>query len=275
MKINTSIRLLICSLFSISLLTLASCGGDNRVNDPNHIKVGVQSGPEYVLAETAKQVAKERFGLEVELVQFNDYVLPNEALHQGDLDANVFQTRPYLEVQSKQRGYQFAVVGNTFVYPIAAYSRKISSLDELENGSTVLIPNDPTNGGRSLLLMAQTGLITLKDDVGLLPTVNDVVDNPYELKIMELEAPQLPRALDDKNVTIAIINNTFATPIGLIATRDGIFVEDKDSPYVNIVVTREDNQHEEKIQKFVQAYQSDEVAEAAEREFKGSAVKGW
>lgn len=275
MKINTSIRLLICSLFSISLLTLASCGGDNRANDPNHIKVGVQSGPEYVLAETAKQVAKERFGLEVELVQFNDYVLPNEALHQGDLDANVFQTRPYLEVQSKQRGYQFAVVGNTFVYPIAAYSRKISSLDELENGSTVLIPNDPTNGGRSLLLMAQTGLITLKDDVGLLPTVNDIVDNPYELKIMELEAPQLPRALDDKNVTIAIINNTFATPIGLIATRDGIFVEDKDSPYVNIVVTREDNQHEEKIQKFVQAYQSDEVAEAAEREFKGSAVKGW
>lgn len=275
MKIKTSYRLLICALFAVSASALSSCGGNNQVNDPNHIKVGVQSGPEYVLAETAKQVAKERFGLEVELVQFNDYVLPNEALHQGDLDANVFQTRPYLEVQSKQRGYNFAVVGNTFVYPIAAYSRKISSLDELENGSTILIPNDATNGGRSLLLMAQTGLITLKDDVGLLPTVNDIIDNPYQLKIMELEAPQLPRALDDKNVTIAIINNTFATPIGLIATRDGLFVEDKESPYVNIVVTREDNQHEEKIQKFVQAYQSDEVAEAAEREFKGSAVKGW
>lgn len=275
MKIKTSYRLLICALFAVSASALSSCGGNNQVNDPNHIKVGVQSGPEYVLAETAKQVAKERFGLEVELVQFNDYVLPNEALHQGDLDANVFQTRPYLEVQSKQRGYNFAVVGNTFVYPIAAYSRKISSLDELENGSTILIPNDATNGGRSLLLMAQTGLITLKDDVGLLPTVNDIIENPYQLKIMELEAPQLPRALDDKNVTIAIINNTFATPIGLIATRDGLFVEDKESPYVNIVVTREDNQHEEKIQKFVQAYQSDEVAEAAEREFKGSAVKGW
>lgn len=275
MKIKTSYRLLICALFAVSASALSSCGGNNQVNDPNHIKVGVQSGPEYVLAETAKQVAKERFGLEVELVQFNDYVLPNEALHQGDLDANVFQTRPYLEVQSKQRGYNFAVVGNTFVYPIAAYSRKISSLDELENGSTILIPNDATNGGRSLLLMAQTGLITLKDDVGLLPTLNDIIDNPYQLKIMELEAPQLPRALDDKNVTIAIINNTFATPIGLIATRDGLFVEDKESPYVNIVVTREDNQHEEKIQKFVQAYQSDEVAEAAEREFKGSAVKGW
>lgn len=275
MKIKTSYRLLICALFAVSASALSSCGGNNQVNDPNHIKVGVQSGPEYVLAETAKQVAKERFGLEVELVQFNDYVLPNEALHQGDLDANVFQTRPYLEVQSKQRGYNFAVVGNTFVYPIAAYSRKISSLDELENGSTILIPNDATNGGRSLLLMAQTGLITLKDDVGLLPTVNDIINNPYQLKIMELEAPQLPRALDDKNVTIAIINNTFATPIGLIATRDGLFVEDKESPYVNIVVTREDNQHEEKIQKFVQAYQSDEVAEAAEREFKGSAVKGW
>lgn len=272
MKIKTTFRLMICSLFALSIV---SCGGQSKENDPNHIKVGVQSGPEYVLAETAKQVAKERFGLEVELVQFNDYVLPNEALHQGDLDANVFQTRPYLEVQSNQRGYKFAVVGNTFVYPIAGYSRKISSLDELENGNTILIPNDPTNGGRSLLLLEKIGLITLKEGVGLLPTVNDIVENPLQLRIMELEAPQLPRALDDKNVTIAVINNTFATPIGLIATRDGLFVEDKESPYVNIVVSREDNQNEEKIQKFVQAYQSEEVAEAAEREFKGSAVKGW
>src|SRR5690606_13516070 len=123
--------------------------------------------------------------------------------------------------------------------------------------------------------MQHAGLITLKEDVGLLPTVNDIVSNPLNLKIMELEAPQLPRALDDKNVTIAIINNTFATPIGLIASRDGLFVEDKESPYVNLVVAREDNQHEEKIKKFVQAYQSEEVAAAAEREFKGSAIKGW
>lgn len=258
----------------LSVTFLYSCGG-NKPSDPNHIKVGVQSGPEYVLAEAAKKVAEERFGLTVELIQFNDYVLPNEALHQGDIDANVFQNKPYLDVQAQQRGYDFAIVGNTFVYPLAAYSKKINSVDELKEGNTVLIPNDPTNGGRSLLLMQTAGLITLKDDVGLLPTVNDIVSNPLQLKIMELEAPQLPRALDDRNVTIAIINNTFATPIGLIAGRDGLFVEDKDSPYVNLVVCRQDNKEEEKIKKFVQAYQSEEVAAAAEREFKGSAIKGW
>lgn len=254
---------------------LVNCGGNSRNNDPNHIKVGVQSGPEYALAEAAKQVAKERFGLEVELVAFNDYVLPNEALHQGDIDANVFQNKPYLDVQAKQRGYKFAIVGNTFVYPLAGYSRKIKSIDQLKDGSTVIIPNDPTNGGRALLLLQKAGLLTLKEGVGLLPTVNDIVENPRKLKILELEAPQLPRALDDQHVTIAIINNTFATPNGLIANRDGLFVEDKESPYVNIVVTREESKDEEQVKKFVQAYQSDEVAAAAEREFKGGAIKGW
>lgn len=252
-----------------------SCGGNSRPNDPNHLKVGVQSGPEYALAEAAKKVAKDQFGLEVELIQFNDYVLPNEALHQGDLDANVFQNKPYLDVQTRQRGYKFAIAGHTFVYPLAGYSRKIDHIDELKTGNTILIPNDPTNGGRALLLLQTAGLITLREDVGLLPTVNDIVENRLRLRIMELEAPQLPRALDDRNVTIAVINNTFATPVGLLAHRDGLFVEDKDSPYVNLVVCREDNQHEEKIRKFVQAYQSEEVLAAAEREFAGSAVKGW
>ncbi|HZH54491.1 MAG TPA: methionine ABC transporter substrate-binding lipoprotein MetQ [Sphingobacteriaceae bacterium] len=263
------------TLVCLSALTLSSCGGGNKTSDPNHIKVGVQSGPEFALAEAAKKVAEERFGLKVELIQFNDYVLPNEALRQGDIDVNVFQNKPYLDVQTEQRGYDFAIVGNTFVYPLAGYSKKIKSVNELENGNTVLIPNDPTNGGRALLLMQDAGLITLKADVGLLPTLNDVIENPLDLRIMELEAPQLPRALDDRNVTIAIINNTFATPIGLIAGRDGLFVEDKDSPYVNLVVSRQDNKDEEKVQKFLQAYQSEEVEAAAEREFQGSAIKGW
>lgn len=267
-------RLAVLSAAALLISFITACGG-GRNQDPNHIRVGVQSGPEYALAEAAKQVAKEQYGLEVELIAFNDYVLPNEALHQGDIDANVFQNKPYLDVQAEQRGYQFAIVGNTFVFPLAGYSKKISSIEALEDGSTIIIPNDPTNGGRSLLLLQDAGLLVLRDGVGLLPTVNDVVDNPKSLKILELEAPQLPRAIDDRNVTIAIINNTFATPNGLIASRDGLFVEDKDSPYVNLVVAREDNKDEEKIKKFVQAYQSDEVAEAAEREFKGGAIKGW
>jgi len=264
----------------ITVILLAStffygCSGEKKASDPNHIKVGVISGPEYRVAQAAQQVAKEKYGLTVELIQFNDYVMPNEALVQGDIDANAFQNRPFLDVQSKQRGYKFAIVGNTFVYPLAGYSKKIKNISELKDGSTVIIPNDLTNGGRSLLLLQKTGLLKLKEGVGLLPTVNDITENPKKLKIVELEAPQLPRALDDQNVTIAIINNTFASPIGLIAGRDGLFVEAKESPYVNIIVAREDNKNAENVKKFVKAFQSSEVANAAEKEFKGSAIKGW
>ncbi|KQB39912.1 methionine ABC transporter substrate-binding lipoprotein MetQ [Flavobacterium aquidurense] len=255
-------------------LSLANCG-KSKNNDPHHIKVGVATGPEYKVAEAAKKVAKEKYGLEVELISFNDYVIPNEALSQGDIDANAFQHKPYLDEQSKQRGYKLAIIGKTFIYPIAAYSKKIKSLTELKNESTVIIPNDPTNGGRSLLLLEKNGLLKLKPGIGLLPKVTDIVSNPKNLKILELEAPQLPRALDDENVTIAIINNTFASQAGLVPSRDALFVEDKDSPYVNLVVSREDNKNEEKVKQFLQAFQSAEVEQAAIREFKGGAVKGW
>jgi len=271
---NNNIQLPVALAMMISL-TLLSCSRGNKNNNPDLIKVGVEAGPEYNVAQVAQRVAKEKFGLDVELVQFNDYVMPNEALHQGDIDANVFQNKPYLDVQARQRGYKFAILGNTFVYPLAGYSRKIKKIEELKDGSTIIIPNDPTNEGRALLLLQKAGLLKLKEGVGLLPTLNDITGNPKQLKIVELEAPQLPRALDDQNVTIAIINNTFATPVGLIAKRDGLFVEDEKSPYVNIIVSREDNKNESKVKKFVEAFHSDEVAKAAETEFKGGAVKGW
>ncbi len=265
------------SLITIAVLFLglSACGRKNQPNNSNHIKVGVESGPEYTVAQAAQKVAKEKYGLDVELVQFNDYVMPNEALSQGDIDLNVFQNKPYLDVQVKQRDYKFAILGNTFVYPLAGYSRKIKSIGELQDGSTIIIPNDPTNSGRSLLLLQKTGLLKLKDNVGLLPTVNDIVGNPKSLKILELEAPQLPRALDDQKVTIAIINNTFAGPAGLVAKRDGLFIEDEKSPYVNIIVSRDDNKNQDNVKEFVKAYQSPEVAAAAEIAFKGGAIKGW
>lgn len=273
---NTKIKFIAAIALLSTSVALFSCSrGTKKNTDPNYIQVGVMSGPEYSLAEAAKKVAKEKYGLQVDLVQFNDYVMPNEALQQGDIDVNIFQNKPYLDVQTKQRGYKFAIVGNTFVFPLAGYSKKIKSLAELKDESTVIIPNDATNGGRALLLMEKFGLIKLKDGVGLLPTVNDITENPKKLKILELEAPQLPRALDDKNVTIAIINNTFAAPVGLSPEKDGIFVESKDSPYVNSIVTREDNKNDEKVLKFVKAYQSEEVEQAAKTAFKGGAIKGW
>ncbi|MBV7559568.1 methionine ABC transporter substrate-binding lipoprotein MetQ [Enterobacter sp. ENT02] len=257
----------------IGSLALVGCGQDEK--DSNHIKVGVIVGAEQQVAEVAQKVAKEKYGLDVELVTFNDYVLPNEALSKGDIDANAFQHKPYLDQQIKDRGYKLVAAGNTFVYPIAGYSKKIKSLDELQPGSQVAIPNDPTNLGRSLLLLQKVGLIKLKDGVGLLPTALDVIENPKNLKLVELEAPQLPRSLDDAQIALAVINTTYASQIGLTPAKDGIFVEDKDSPYVNLIVTREDNKDAENVKKFVQAYQSDEVYQEANKVFNGGAVKGW
>jgi len=134
------------ALSTIVLFLFASCGRGKK-EDPNHIKVGVESGPEYVVAQAAQKVAKEKYGLEVELVQFNDFIMPNTALYQGDIDVNAYQHKLFLDDQVKQRGYKFAVVGHTFVYPLAGYSKKIGSISELKNGSTIVIPNDVTNGG--------------------------------------------------------------------------------------------------------------------------------
>lgn len=262
----------IAAIAVYSLLT--SCGTAAK-DDPNHIKVGITSGPEREIAEAAKKEAKEKYNLDVELVAFNDYVVPNEALNQGDIDVNAFQHIPYLEAQSGQRGYKLAVVGKTFVYPIVAYSKKIRSISELQDGSTIAIPNDPTNGGRALLLLQKNGILKLRDGVGLLPKVIDIAENPKQLKIVEIEAPQLPRVLDDKEVTIAVINNNFAAQAGLDPDQLGILKEEKESPYVNVIASRIDNKDQEKVKNFVKAYQSDAVVAAAARVFKGGAIKGW
>ncbi|MFZ4835668.1 MetQ/NlpA family lipoprotein [Rouxiella sp. Mn2063] len=257
----------------LGAVALVGCGP--KKEDMNHIKVGVIVGAEQQVAEVAAKVAKEKYGLDVELVTFNDYVLPNEALSKGDIDVNAFQHKPYLDQQIKDRGYKLVPVGNTFVYPIAGYSKKIKSISELKEGDQIAVPNDPTNLGRSLLLLQKEGLIKLKDGVGLLPTVLDVTENPKNLKIVELEAPQLPRSLDDNKIALAVINTTYASQIGLTPEKDGIFVEDKNSPYVNIIVAREDNKDAENVKNFVKAYQSDEVSDAANKVFNGGAVKGW
>lgn len=257
----------------ISLLTFTSCHSHKKDN-PNYIKVGIETGPEYTVAETAKKVAREKYGLEVELVKFNDYIIPNTALNDGDIDANAIQHKPFLDNLVKQRNYKLTAVANTFIYPLAGYSKKIKSITNLADGSTIAIPNDPTNGGRALLLLQKYKLIQLKDGNNLIPKVTDIVKNPKNLHILELEAPQLPKVLDDNQVSIAIINNTFAAKAGL-SLQNAIFVEDKDSPYVNVIATREDNKNAENVKKFIRAYQSEEVVQTAAKEFKGGAIKGW
>ena len=268
-------KIVLAAVLTTGALVNSGCSNQLPDKDPNHIKVGVSAGLEYQVAQVASKVAKEKFNLEVELITFSDFVVPNESLNQGDLDLNAFQHKPYLDEQSKQRGYNLVAVGKTFVYPIAAYSKKIKNIEELPDGVTVAIPNDPTNGGRALLLLQKAGLIILKESVGLLPRLTDIVSNSKRLNILELEAPQLPRVLDDNQVFLAIINNTFAAQIGLTPNEDGLLLEDKDSPYVNLIVARQDNKDSEKVKNFVKAYQSVEVENTAERIFKGSAIKGW
>jgi len=263
------------SLITVSLASALILSGCGPKKDDNHIKVGISAGIDQPLWDTVKKVAKEKYNLDVEVVTFTDYVLPNSALSSGDIDANSFQHGPYLEKQIKERGYKLAAVGNTFVYPIAGYSRKIKSVSELKDGAQVAVPNDPTNLGRSLLLLQKQGLIKLKDNVGLLPTSLDIVENPKHLKIVEIEAPQLTRAIDDDKIDLAIINTNYSSQVGLTPAKNGLFVEDKNSPYVNIIVAREDNKDSEKVKDLVKAYQTDEVAAAADKIYHGDAVKGW
>lgn len=254
-----------------SVLTLAGCG--NKEVDGGKIRLGVMAGAEAQVAEVAAEVAKEKYGLDVELVTFTDYVTPNAALDDGSIDINAFQHKPYLDRQISDRGYKLEIAGNTFVYPIAGYSKRVKSVDEIQDDARIAVPNDPTNLGRSLLLLEQQGLLKLRDGVGLLATVRDIVENPKNITIVELDAAQLPRSLDD--VALSIINTSFASSIDLTPQRDGVFVEDKDSPYVNLIVARSENVQSEDVRNFVKAYQTDDVYQAASDIFKGGVVKGW
>ncbi|MEW7313983.1 lipoprotein NlpA [Buttiauxella gaviniae] len=259
----------------VLLAGLALSGCDNASDNAKHIKVGVINGAEQDVAEVAKKVAKEKYGLEVELVGFSGSLLPNDSTNHGELDANVFQHRPFLEQDNKAHNYHLVAVGNTFVFPMAGYSKKIKNVSQLKDGATVAIPNDPTNLGRALLLLQKEKLITLKEGKGLLPTALDITDNPRHLNIMELEGAQLPRVLDDAKVDVAIISTTYIQQTGLSPVHDSVFIEDKNSPYVNILVAREDNKDAENVQEFLKSYQSPEVAKAAETIFNGGAVPGW
>ncbi|AHG86734.1 membrane protein [Bibersteinia trehalosi Y31] len=264
----------------VSALALTGCKEEKKAEAApaapavtQKIKVGVMAGPEHSVAEVAAIIAKEKYGLDVEFVLFNDYALPNTATSNGDLDANAFQHKPYLDKDSDAKGLKnLVIVGNTFVYPLAGYSKKIKNVSELADGATVAVPNDPSNLARALILLEKQGLIKLKDNTNLFSTSLDIVENPKNIKIQEVDTSVAARALDD--VDLAVVNNTYAGQVGLSAN-DGVFVEDKDSPYVNIIVARDNNKDSEAVQNFVKAYQTEEVFQEAQKHFKDGVVKGW
>lgn len=268
----------ILSIAFVSALALTGCNEEKKADasatTTNKIKVGVMSGPEHTVAEKAAQIAKEKYGLDVEFVLFNDYALPNTAVSKGDLDANAMQHKPYLDKDSQSKNLDnLVIVGNTFVYPLAGYSKKVKNVNELADGAVVAVPNDPSNLARALILLEKQGLIKLKDNTNLFSTSLDIVENPKNLNIKEVDTSVAAKSLDD--VDLAVVNNTYAGQVGLNTTEHGVFVEDKDSPYVNLIVSRQDNKDSQAVQNFVKAYQTEEVFEEAKKHFKDGVVKGW
>jgi D-methionine transport system substrate-binding protein len=221
------------------------------------IKVGISGGDSEIIWAKVKEIAAKD-GLDVTVVVFNDYQLPNAALDVGDLDANAFQHKPFLENQIKARGYKITPVGDTIVAPIGLYSRKFKSVDEIKQGAAIGIPNDPSNGGRALLLLQAQKLIKVKDGAGLLPTVLDVIDNPRKLQFREIDAAQLPRSLND--VDAAVINTNYAVPAGLVPGKDSIAIESSaNNPYANFIAVRERDKDAPWVSKLVGAFQSDAI----------------
>ncbi|TAL92351.1 MAG: MetQ/NlpA family ABC transporter substrate-binding protein [Paraburkholderia sp.] len=236
------------------------------------IKVGVTGGPHAQIMEVVKTVAAKK-GLNINIVEFSDYVQPNAALAGGDLDANSYQHDPYLQAQVKDRGYKLIRVADTVTYPMGIYSKKIRTLAELKPGAKIAVPNDPTNGGRALLLLQKQGLLKLRADAGLKATPLDIVENPKKLKIVELDAAQIPRSLND--VDAAAINTNFAMEAGLKPKQDAIAIEDANGPYVNIIAIREADRNKPWVAKLVAAYHSPEVKQFIEGKFGGAVITAW
>lgn len=245
----------------------AAASGSNKI-----IKMGTLVGPHEEFMEEVKKKAAEK-GLDIEIVTFNDYALPNEALNSKDIDANMCQHLPYLKRQIKDRGYDLTPLGTTLLFPMGVYSDKIKSVDEIKDNMTLAIPNDPSNGGRALEILDQAGVIKLKKDTGSKATVQDIAENPHNLKINEVDATMIPRMLPD--LDFAVINNSYATKAGLIPTKDAFILEKPDSPYANVVAVRTADKDRPEFKELMDIIRTPEMKQFVDDHFKGAAIATW
>ena len=254
----------------LCLSLLSACG--SKPSGATVLKVGASPAPHAEILEVAKELlAKEN--IELQIVEYNDYIVPNEAVESGENDATYFQHITYMNDFNVEHGTHLAAVADIHYEPFGIYAGKTASLADLADGATIGIPNDPTNGSRALLLLQEQGLITLNEGVGLTPTPLDIVENPHNYKIEELEAAQLPRSLD--SLDVAVINGNFAIDAGLKVS-DALAVESADgtagTAYVNVLAVKEGNEDNEAIQKLVEALQSAEVKDFIEKTYGGAVV---
>lgn len=234
--------------------------------------VGASPAPHAEILNAAKDVLASK-GYELEIVEYTDYVLPNNALESGDLDANYFQHKPYLDSFNEQNGTHLVSAGAIHYEPFGIYAGKTTSLSDLPDKATVLVPNDVSNEARALLLLEGQGLIKLKEGAGLEATINDIADNPKHLDIVELEAAQIPRSLPDCD--IAVINGNYAIGAGLKVS-DALASEDPDSlaatTYGNIVAVRAEDENSDGTKALVEALKSPQVKQFIEDTYKGAVV---
>lgn len=271
--------LALLSLMLVAVMALAGCGSDadktgssavaQSSSGMKTLKVGATAVPHAEILEVVKPIL-EKEGIKLDIVEFNDYVQPNLAVNDKELDANFFQHEPYLKnFMEEHKEVKLKNVAGIHIEPMGVYSKKVKDLKELKDGAAISIPNDPTNGGRALLLLEKAGLLKLKDGVGEKATVQDIVENPHNFKFQEVEAAQVPRTLDD--VDAAVINTNYAMQINLVPTKDALIMEDSTSPYVNILVVREDENRPE-IDALIKALKSQEVKDFINQKYNGSIV---
>jgi D-methionine transport system substrate-binding protein len=238
---------------------------------PQTLRIGVSPGPHAEILEQVKPLLAKK-GIELKIIEFSDYVVPNQALDAGELEANSFQNQPYLDNQVKDRGFRLVSVGLTVNFPLGIYSSKYKSWADVPDGSSIAIQNDPTNGGRSLLLLQDKGVIKLRDGVGFKPGPIDIVANPKKLKFIEVEAAQTPRTLAD--VAAAAINTNYAVDARIEPT-SAILREDPKGPYVNVIAVRAADKDKPWVRTLVETYQSPEIKAFVAERFKGNVLAGW
>lgn len=233
------------------------------------LKIGASPVPHVELLQLVKDDLKNE-NIELEIVELTDYVTPNLLLDSKELDANFFQHKPYLETFAKEKNLKLVSAGNVHVEPLEVYSKKITSIENIKKGGLVAIPNDPTNGGRALILLHNNGIIKLKNPQDLLATEFDIVENKNKLKFKPLDAAQIPRALAD--VDLAVVNGNYAIEAGLNPLTEALVIEGKESPYANLVAVRDGDEKKESIQKLIKALQSEKVKVFIEETYKGGVV---
>lgn len=246
----------------------------DAANSPIHIVIGVSPVPHGDIINFVKENLAPAAGLDIEVVEFTDYVQPNLALADGTLDANFFQHQPYLTDFNAEHKTDLVSIAAVHIEPLGIYSKKITSLDEVVDGAVVAVPNDSTNGGRALNLLAASGLITLKEGVGYAATVNDITANPKNLDIIELEAAQLVRSLED--TTISVINGNYALEGGLVPGEDALALESgENNPYANILVVKNGRENDEGLLILARLLTSPEVKQFIEEKYNGSVIPAY